>query len=107
MSWNALADILEETKALLARPGTIFSWSHWRDQSEAIADLERLKLAIAERRHDDLSRVRLLFAPRGPIQQVSIATGWGVEFLKLADRLDRAVETILFSRNGGGKRLAG
>jgi hypothetical protein len=34
----------------------------------------------------------VLFAPTGPIQEVSISSGWGNEFLDLAERFDRAVQ---------------
>ena len=33
----------------------------------------------------------VLFAPTGPIQEVSISSGWGEEFLSLAEQFDRAV----------------
>ena len=32
-----------------------------------------------------------LFAPTGPLQEISISSGWGEEFLELARALDRAM----------------
>jgi hypothetical protein len=33
----------------------------------------------------------VLFLPTGPIQEVSLSSGWAQEFLDLADRYDQAV----------------
>jgi hypothetical protein len=41
--------------------------------------------AMPERTH-----VALLFAPTGPIQEVSLSSGWGETFLELAERVDAA-----------------
>ncbi len=39
--------------------------------------------------------VAILFAPTGPIQEVSISNGWGEFFIKLADKFDE-IERILW-----------
>jgi len=36
--------------------------------------------------------MRVLFAPTGPIQEVSLSSGWGDAFLKIAEQFDRAAE---------------
>jgi hypothetical protein len=38
--------------------------------------------------------LRVLFAPTGPIQEVSLSSGWAWEFLATAERFDRAVERV-------------
>jgi len=35
-----------------------------------------------------------LFAPTGPIQEVSLSSGWGQEFLELAERFDKEYEIV-------------
>jgi hypothetical protein len=37
--------------------------------------------------------MEVLFAPTGPIQEVSLSSGWGGEFLALAERFDEAMTT--------------
>jgi hypothetical protein len=37
-----------------------------------------------------LEDVSVLFAPTGPIQEVSLSSGWSETFLKVAERFDRA-----------------
>ena len=39
----------------------------------------------------DTGWMAVLFLPTGPIQEVSLSSGWGDEFVALADRFDRAV----------------
>ena len=38
--------------------------------------------------------IRVLFAPTGPIQEVSLSSGWGHEFIKLAERFDKEYEIV-------------
>lgn len=80
-----LIGILEEARVLIARDGNDFSWSSWRDQDHAISEIDSI---IEELKNGSVPEIRVLFAPTGPIQQVSISSGWGNEFLKLAERFD-------------------
>jgi hypothetical protein len=48
---------------------------------------------VAAIERDDTSRLpelKVLFAPTGSIQEVSVSSGWGEEFLGLAARFDKA-----------------
>ena len=38
--------------------------------------------------------MQVLFAPTGPVQEVSISSGWGEEFLTLASRFDTELSRI-------------
>lgn len=40
----------------------------------------------------DRSILEILFAPTGPIQEVSLSRGWGQEFLHLSRRFNAAIE---------------
>ena len=42
---------------------------------------------------EPMRRIRLetLFAPTGPLQEVSVSSGWGEEFLNMARRFDAAM----------------
>jgi hypothetical protein len=50
-----------------------------------------LELAIQPPAELSLS---ILFAPTGPIQEVSLSSGWGGEFLKLASTFDAALDEV-------------
>ena len=87
---EGLLAVLAETRSLLARPGNEFTWSRWTDGREALAELDAL---IAGVRAGNGSKMALasLFAPAGPIQDVSLSSGWAPEFLALAERFDKAL----------------
>jgi hypothetical protein len=91
-SRRALADVLREARALLARPDNDFAWSSWLDAAGALKEVDRLIAAIE--RGWPLSRFwgSMLFSPGGPIQEVSLSSGWGNEFVAIADRWDAALE---------------
>ena len=40
----------------------------------------------------DRADLTVLFAPTGPIQEVSLRSGWAEEFLMLAEEFDAALE---------------
>jgi hypothetical protein len=81
-----LIDILKETRALVARDDNDFSWSSRMDQDHAIAEINSI---IAELETGSVPKLEVLFAPTGPIQEVSLSSGWGNEFLELSKRFDK------------------
>ena len=81
-----LIDILKEARALVARDDNDFSWSSWIDQDHAIAEINSI---IAELENGSVPKIEVLFAPTGPIQEVSLSSGWGNEFLELSKRFDK------------------
>jgi hypothetical protein len=82
--------VFEDARALVAAPDNDFSWSSWIDQEDALAELDRIIVALRSGSRPNLS-MGLLFAPTGPMQEVSLSSGWGQEFLALAERFDAAV----------------
>lgn len=88
-----LVELLEEIRRLLRLPGNDFVWSPWQTAHEAIAEIDTLTAALAAGDGSAIDRLAVLFAPTGALQEVSIASGWTLEFLKLADRFDRITGT--------------
>jgi len=85
-----MIEVLEDTKAYLARPENDFVWSSFSDSAHAKKEIDD---HIERIRKNDFSKgldLRVLFAPTGPIQEVSVSSGWGDDFLTLAARFDRA-----------------
>ena len=81
-----LVEVLREARQLLSRPDNDFGWSSWEDAAAALGEIDGI---IARIESGDMPR--RLFLPTGPIQEVSVSSGWGREFLDLASRFDRAV----------------
>jgi hypothetical protein len=89
-----IISILREIVHLFNIKETDVSWSHYDTVDEAISDLES---HIQRLQNGDLSclhDLELLFAPTGSIQEISINSGWGNEFLNISDRFDKAIKKI-------------
>jgi hypothetical protein len=88
---NKLIAILREARAFLALEANDFSRSSWRDQNQAISEIDSI---IRELEKGSVPDMRILFVPTGPIQEVSLSSGWGNEFLELANRFDKEYEIV-------------
>ena len=86
-----LITVLKEARAFLALESNDFSWSSWRDQDHAIAEIDSI---IAALENGSIPEIGVLFAPTGPIQEVSLSSGWGSEFLELAAQFDKEYESV-------------
>ena len=91
MNAAEIVEVLVAVRELVARPENDFSWSSWGDQGPALAELDEL-IDLVRRERIPRRTLDVLFAPTGPIQEVSISSGWGAEFLAIAERYDRAIE---------------
>lgn len=89
-----LVEVLREARALLARPGNDFDWSSWRDANHALQEVDGLIRQIASGRLPDRGDLSILFVPTGPMQEAALSSGWGNEFLAVANRCDAAVEKV-------------
>ena len=85
-----LVDVLRSAVELLSLPDNDFAWSSWADQAAAVGEVETLLAVVEAGGLPDRLSVSVLFAPTGPIQEVSISSGWGDTFLKVAECYDRA-----------------
>src|SRR5687767_11713013 len=86
-----LVEVLREARQFLGRPGNDFAWSSWEDAPSALSEIDGIIARIEAGNLPQRSDIEVLFLPTGPIQEVSVSSGWGQEFLELASRLDRAV----------------
>jgi hypothetical protein len=85
---SELANILREAAAWLARPGNNFDWSAWEDADEALAEVSAPIATLDAGKLPPKLDLEVLFTATGPIQEVSLSSGWGDEFLDLAARFD-------------------
>ena len=80
--------VLRDARALLSQAGNNFVWSGWDDAAEALAELDRLIESIERGKRPSRTAVWVLFAATGPIQEVSLSSGWHDEYMALASRYD-------------------
>jgi hypothetical protein len=94
MARSELIEVLRAARALLASPGNDFVWSSWECADEALREMDWLIEVVEVGRLPERHRLSLLFAPTGPIQEVSISSGWGIQFLAVAERFDGALARV-------------
>lgn len=87
---ESLIAVLEEARALLDSEANEFAWSFWEDRADAVREIDAVIADVRGGILDEL-RLRMYFAPTGPIQEVSLSSGWGQVFVELADRFDAAL----------------
>ncbi len=84
---NLLISVMQQAREILARKNNEFSSSSWGDQDHALTDIDMIITQLQNGLVPDLGS---LFAPTGPIQEVSLSSGWGDEFIELAEYFDQA-----------------
>jgi hypothetical protein len=89
MQPETLLLVLREVAELVRRPTNDFTWSSWRDADDALAELEGARASIEAGKAP--SSLSVVFAPTGPLQELSLSSGWGDEFVALAERFDAAL----------------
>lgn len=91
---HELVEVLRETRELLARPDNNFIWSHWNATADALREFDALVAQIESGDTSRRSDLELLFAPTGSIQEVSVSSGWGDEFLAVSERFDAVIKRV-------------
>ena len=86
-----LISIFEDARGLISDPGNDFAWSSWVGREDAVEELDGILSALRAGVLPGELSMEVLCAPTGPIQEVSLSSGWGGEFLALAERFDEAM----------------
>jgi hypothetical protein len=94
-----LLSILEEARELLVAADNDFTWSSWQDRDDALAEIDALLADVRSGTLPSALTLHVLFAPTGPIQEVSLSSGWGDAFVELADRFDAAMASEQLDRS--------
>jgi len=80
-----LISVIKETRSYLAREENDYSWSPCRDRDHALSELDSI---LAQLENGSIPDIEILFAPTGPIQEVSLSSGWSRQYIQLAERFD-------------------
>jgi len=88
---STLLVILTQARELLAAPENDFSWSGWHDSEQALSEIDGYLATLQAGKLPPVSQLNMLFLPTGPLQEVSISSGWGEKFLALARSFDHAI----------------
>lgn len=90
-----LAEVLAASIELVSQEDNDFCWSSWVDAATAVAELQSHLDSLAQPGQPDTKRMSVLFAPTGPMQELSLSSGWGEPFVQLASYFDSAEEALL------------
>jgi hypothetical protein len=86
---SELIDILRAAKELVELPNNDFSWSSWGDSASASKELSTLVAMLSAGVLPDRLAVTVIFTVTGPMQELSLSSGWSSAFLQLAERYDK------------------
>lgn len=70
---------------------SILLWSKYEHIEELIAEIEVIAVTLESKDRTALLQVHNMFAPTGPLQEISITNGWGKVFLELSERVDNLI----------------
>ena len=87
----ALLDVFQRARDLVARPENDFAWSSWRDAKDALEEIDAILARLQRGEIPALPEMSVLFAPTGPMQELSLSSGWGNRFLGLAEEFEAAI----------------
>lgn len=85
---RGLAQVLESALELVALPDNDFTWSSWAGVDDAKSEILSLLQQVQSGSLPSKAKVAVLFAPTGPLQELSLGSGWAEPFLKVAERFD-------------------
>ncbi|MCQ4330979.1 hypothetical protein [Stutzerimonas stutzeri] len=92
---GSLIHVLESAIELVSLPDNDFCWSYWESREEAKQEMLSLIASIKTGVLPEKVKISVLFAPTGPLQEVSMSSGWADAYLKVADKYDE-IESILW-----------
>jgi hypothetical protein len=87
-----LLAVFVRAREALSHPDNDFAWSSWRDADDALREIDGIISKLRSGTLPDELQMRVLFAPTGPIQEVSLSSGWSQGFVELAEDFDSALE---------------
>jgi hypothetical protein len=90
-SYQPLIEVFSKARELLARPDNDFTWSSWEDAPAALREIDGIVSRLESGVMPGRASMEVLFFPTGPMQEVSLSSGWGEEFIALANRFDAAI----------------
>ena len=92
---ESLIHVLESAIELISIPDNDYCWSPWSSDQEAKREIQSLISIVKNGALPDRVKVSVLFATTGPLQEVSLSSGWAEAFLKVAEKYDE-VESLFW-----------
>ena len=97
-----LIRLLMHARILVNAVDNDFTWSSWIDAADANADIDQIIDDLYRGLDPQKTSVSAIFLPTGPMQELSLSSGWSSEFLKLADKYDEIIYNVRKIYSDGG-----
>lgn len=91
--YDDLLDLLIEIRNFFDSPNTNVLWSRYEKVEHVITDLDVIRQRLEQRDRKVISELKILFAPTGAYQEISISSDCGEKFVELAARFDHIIKS--------------
>jgi hypothetical protein len=91
---GSLIHVLESAIELVSLPDNEFCWSYWESGEEAKQEMLALIASVKNSVLPEKVKISVLFAPTGPLQEVSMSSGWADAYLKIAEKYDEVASIL-------------
>ncbi|MEJ0058447.1 MAG: hypothetical protein WDM79_02140 [Terricaulis sp.] len=89
-----LTGVFLRAREALSHHDNDFAWSSWNGPADAVREIDEIIAKLRAGSLPDRFQMEVLFAATGPIQEVSLSSGWAQGFLKLAEDFDAALRRV-------------
>lgn len=90
--YEMLKIIFLEIKQIVDSPNTDTVFSNYNTPNELLDDLDKYIEKLEIKDETILSKINFLVAPTNDLQEVSLSSGWGQEFIRLSMEIDKIIE---------------
>ena len=87
--------VLEDLIQIIRDKDSDHTLSWWDNDEELIKEINSHIQRLVTRNFFQIKELRLLFAPTSGLQDLSIGSGWGKEFLVIAENFDKVIEELI------------
>ncbi|MFX1569299.1 MAG: hypothetical protein ACFFCV_13125 [Promethearchaeota archaeon] len=92
---TAVIKILENLKRIIKAKETNIIFSTFNSIEDLIFELDTHIYKLKDKDFSKISDLILLFAPTSDLQEISMSSGWGKQFLDISKRFDRIIKELI------------
>jgi hypothetical protein len=91
---HKITSLIKEIIEIIQLPSTNTDFSEWDTPLDAVNHFNRIlkELESDGGKTTAIAKLKIIFAPTGSLQDLAISSGWGNEYLDLAEKFDHLIE---------------
>jgi hypothetical protein len=94
MKLDELIQVLHQVITYYRLPDTDVCFSRYDMTEDAIKDMQSIIDSLKNNELSVLDKLSLLFAPTGSVQEISMSSGWGEEYIEISSHVDRLIAEL-------------